>query len=74
MAKRTTPPLRADHDGSLLRPPALLRARDDHAAGRLSVQFHDEPGDTTVEGNALSSGEQVARLRLIVETAEDVWG
>jgi methionine synthase II (cobalamin-independent) len=32
---RTTPPYRADHVGSLLRPPELLRARDDHAAGRI---------------------------------------
>jgi 5-methyltetrahydropteroyltriglutamate--homocysteine methyltransferase len=33
--KRTSPPYRADHVGSLLRPPDLLRARDDHAAGRI---------------------------------------
>jgi 5-methyltetrahydropteroyltriglutamate--homocysteine methyltransferase len=36
MSKRTTPPFRADHVGSLLRPPALLKAREEHAAGRLS--------------------------------------
>jgi 5-methyltetrahydropteroyltriglutamate--homocysteine methyltransferase len=35
MALRTTPPFRADHVGSLLRPPALLRAREDHASGRI---------------------------------------
>jgi 5-methyltetrahydropteroyltriglutamate--homocysteine methyltransferase len=29
---------------------------------------------STVEGNALSYDEQVAKLRLIVETARDVWG
>jgi 5-methyltetrahydropteroyltriglutamate--homocysteine methyltransferase len=33
---RITPPFRADHVGSLLRPPALLRAREDLAAGRIS--------------------------------------
>jgi 5-methyltetrahydropteroyltriglutamate--homocysteine methyltransferase len=32
---RTTPPFRADHVGSLLRPPALLQAREDAAAGRI---------------------------------------
>jgi 5-methyltetrahydropteroyltriglutamate--homocysteine methyltransferase len=32
---RERPPFRADHVGSLLRPPALLRAREEHAAGRL---------------------------------------
>jgi 5-methyltetrahydropteroyltriglutamate--homocysteine methyltransferase len=34
--RRTTPPFRADHVGSLLRPARLLTARDEHAAGRLT--------------------------------------
>jgi 5-methyltetrahydropteroyltriglutamate--homocysteine methyltransferase len=34
---RTKPPFRADHVGSLLRPPALLTARDDFAAGRIDA-------------------------------------
>jgi 5-methyltetrahydropteroyltriglutamate--homocysteine methyltransferase len=34
---RTTPPFRADHVGSLLRPPELLRAREDFAAGRVTA-------------------------------------
>jgi 5-methyltetrahydropteroyltriglutamate--homocysteine methyltransferase len=38
MAKRTTPPFRADHVGSLLRPPAVLQARDDTAAGRITAE------------------------------------
>jgi 5-methyltetrahydropteroyltriglutamate--homocysteine methyltransferase len=37
MAARTTPPFRADHVGSLLRPPQLLRAREDAAAGRIDA-------------------------------------
>ncbi|HEX3318583.1 MAG TPA: 5-methyltetrahydropteroyltriglutamate--homocysteine S-methyltransferase [Solirubrobacteraceae bacterium] len=32
---RTDPPFRADHVGSLLRPERLLRAREDHASGRI---------------------------------------
>ena len=36
MSTRTIPPFRADHVGSLLRPPALLAARADHAVGKLS--------------------------------------
>jgi 5-methyltetrahydropteroyltriglutamate--homocysteine methyltransferase len=36
MVLRTRPPFRADHVGSLLRPPALLRAREDRAAGRIT--------------------------------------
>jgi 5-methyltetrahydropteroyltriglutamate--homocysteine methyltransferase len=38
MRMRETPPFRADHVGSLLRPPALLRAREEHAGGRLSAE------------------------------------
>ncbi|MBV9205849.1 MAG: 5-methyltetrahydropteroyltriglutamate--homocysteine S-methyltransferase [Actinobacteria bacterium] len=37
MARRTSPPFRADHVGSLLRPPRLLQARDDLAAGRITA-------------------------------------
>ncbi len=35
MAQRTSPPFRADHVGSLLRPAALHRAREQHAAGAI---------------------------------------
>ncbi len=35
MPRRTSPPFRADHVGSLLRPRRLLQARDDFAAGRI---------------------------------------
>jgi 5-methyltetrahydropteroyltriglutamate--homocysteine methyltransferase len=35
---RTTPPFRADHVGSLLRPKSLLTARAEHEAGRLSAE------------------------------------
>ena len=34
---RDTPPFRADHVGSLLRPPRLLQAREEHAAGRIDA-------------------------------------
>jgi 5-methyltetrahydropteroyltriglutamate--homocysteine methyltransferase len=37
MARRTSPPFRADHVGSLLRPQRLLQARDDLAAGRITA-------------------------------------
>jgi 5-methyltetrahydropteroyltriglutamate--homocysteine methyltransferase len=36
MTARTTPPFRADHVGSLLRPAALLEARRRHAAGEIT--------------------------------------
>jgi len=38
MTVRDTPPFRADHVGSLLRPASLLAARADHTAGRLSAE------------------------------------
>jgi 5-methyltetrahydropteroyltriglutamate--homocysteine methyltransferase len=38
MSARTTPPFRADHVGSLLRPPELLRVREDRAAGRITAE------------------------------------
>jgi methionine synthase II (cobalamin-independent) len=34
---RTRPPFRADHVGSLLRPPHLLQARDDFSQGRIGA-------------------------------------
>ena len=37
MAARATPPFRADHVGSLLRPPELLRAREEAASGRIGA-------------------------------------
>src|SRR5580704_5999856 len=36
-AMRSTPPFRADHVGSLLRPPQVHAARDDFAAGRIDA-------------------------------------
>ena len=37
MTWRQEPPFRADHVGSLLRPPELLHARAEHAAGRIDA-------------------------------------
>jgi 5-methyltetrahydropteroyltriglutamate--homocysteine methyltransferase len=38
MTARTTPPFRADHVGSLLRPAALLRAREEFTAGKITAE------------------------------------
>jgi 5-methyltetrahydropteroyltriglutamate--homocysteine methyltransferase len=48
MQRRTEPPFRADHVGSLLRPPALLAAREQFAAGTL-----DAAGLRAVEDEAI---------------------
>ena len=37
MSPRTSPPFRADHVGSLLRPSGLVAARDDFVAGRIGA-------------------------------------
>lgn len=52
-----TPPFRAEHIGSLVRPPALLQARQQHAAGALS---HD--GLLAIEDEA---------IRAVVKLQED---
>jgi 5-methyltetrahydropteroyltriglutamate--homocysteine methyltransferase len=38
MTLRTTPPFRADHVGSFLRPQYLLQAREQHAKGEITAQ------------------------------------
>jgi len=55
VAPRDSPPFRADHVGSLLRPPELLRAREEHAAGRL-----DDAGLRAAEDGAI---RDVVRLQ-----------
>jgi 5-methyltetrahydropteroyltriglutamate--homocysteine methyltransferase len=48
MTLRDRPPFRADHVGSLLRPPALLAAREDHQAGKI-----DDAALTAAENEAI---------------------
>jgi 5-methyltetrahydropteroyltriglutamate--homocysteine methyltransferase len=55
MSERTSPPFRADHVGSLLRPPELLEAREAHAAGRL-----DDEGLKAAEDAAI---REVVRMQ-----------
>jgi len=47
-AMRNTPPFRADHVGSLLRPPSLLAARADFAAGRIGAAQLRETEDEAI--------------------------
>jgi 5-methyltetrahydropteroyltriglutamate--homocysteine methyltransferase len=48
MTLRTSPPFRADHVGSFLRPPALLAAREQFRSGRLSRDALREVEDTAI--------------------------
>jgi 5-methyltetrahydropteroyltriglutamate--homocysteine methyltransferase len=58
MTLRTTPPFRADHVGSFLRPPALLAARDRFAKGEIT--------------RAELRAEEDAAIRDVVRFQEDV--
>jgi 5-methyltetrahydropteroyltriglutamate--homocysteine methyltransferase len=55
---RTSPPFRAEHIGSLVRPPALLAARRAHAAG-------------TLDDEGLAAAENAA-IRDVVKLQEDI--
>ena len=48
IAARTTVAYRADHVGSLLRPPELLAARDAQAAGRISREALQQHEDSAI--------------------------
>src|SRR6516164_8716982 len=58
MAPRTSPPFRADHVGSLLRPRRLLQAREDFAAGRISAADLRSVEDQEIPG-AIRMQEEV---------------
>ena len=48
MSPRTSPPFRADHVGSLLRPQRLLQAREDVALGELMRELLVDRGPSSV--------------------------
>ena len=81
------PLFRAEHIGSLLRPPALLAEREDpddlrrriDAAARLvpleRLALSPQCGfASTAPGNPLSPDEQQRKLELVVDVARRVWG
>jgi 5-methyltetrahydropteroyltriglutamate--homocysteine methyltransferase len=62
---RTTPPFRADHVGSLLRPPRLRQARDDFTAGVITAAGLREIEDESIrQAVAL---QQEAGLRAVTD-------
>jgi 5-methyltetrahydropteroyltriglutamate--homocysteine methyltransferase len=65
VAPRTTPPFRADHVGSLLRPPELLAARAEHAAGRFTDERLRAVEDEAVRA-AIALQEEVG-LRAVTD-------
>src|ERR1700690_1812329 len=49
MSMRTKPPFRADHVGSLLRPAALKKAREQRAKGEIAATALKEVEDREIE-------------------------
>ncbi len=58
MSQRAEPPFRADHVGSLLRPPALLAAREQFAAGSLPVKKLRAAEDAAIR-DAIAAQERI---------------
>src|SRR5271169_5683262 len=48
MSARHTPPFRAEHVGSFIRPPELVRAREAFGAGRISSQELSDVEDQAI--------------------------
>jgi 5-methyltetrahydropteroyltriglutamate--homocysteine methyltransferase len=65
MAERTTPPFRADHVGSLLRPPELARARAEHRAGTIDDAALRHVEDTAIA--AVIERQRAAGLRTVTD-------
>jgi 5-methyltetrahydropteroyltriglutamate--homocysteine methyltransferase len=57
MALRDKPPFRADHVGSLLRPPELLAAREEHASARIDDEQLRAAEDTAIGDVVKLQGE-----------------
>ena len=64
MSSRTTPPFRADHVGSFLRPRRLIEAREKHAAGALSDAALREVEVTALEDATDRLVEELGLLHL----------
>jgi 5-methyltetrahydropteroyltriglutamate--homocysteine methyltransferase len=67
------PPFRADHVGSLLRPPELLRAREDFAAGRMSADQLRETEDGAIREVVRRQEEAGLRAATDGEQRRESW-
>ncbi len=56
MGGRSRPPFRADHVGSLLRPPSVLAARADFTAGRGTAEDLRRVEDDAISGRRWYAG------------------
>jgi methionine synthase II (cobalamin-independent) len=67
------PPFRADHVGSLLRPPELLRAREDFAAGRIGADQLRETEDGAIREVVRRQEEAGLRAATDGEQRRESW-
>jgi 5-methyltetrahydropteroyltriglutamate--homocysteine methyltransferase len=73
VAQRVTPPFRADHVGSLLRPQALLAARAQRARGEISALDLTQREDAAIR-DAVTMQEQVGlRVATDGEFRREMW-
>jgi 5-methyltetrahydropteroyltriglutamate--homocysteine methyltransferase len=73
MADAARPPFRADHVGSLLRPPEVLRARSEFAAGQLSAEALKEVEDTAIRDIIRMQGEVGLKSATDGELRRESW-
>jgi methionine synthase II (cobalamin-independent) len=72
-AARGRPPFRADHVGSLLRPPELLRARSEFQAGRLGPAGLREIEDRAIRDVVRRQEQTGLRAATDGEFRRDSW-
>jgi 5-methyltetrahydropteroyltriglutamate--homocysteine methyltransferase len=73
MADIARPPFRADHVGSLLRPPEVLAARDQFASGQLTAQQLREIEDAAIADAIRKQGEAGLRSATDGEFRRESW-
>ena len=73
MANDARPPFRADHVGSLLRPRAVLAARADFAAGRISAEQLTEVEDVAIREIIKMQGEVGLKSATDGELRRESW-
>ena len=73
MAEDARPPFRADHVGSLLRPPEVLRARGEFAAGRLTAEGLREAEDEAIRENIRMQAEVGLKSATDGELRRESW-
>jgi 5-methyltetrahydropteroyltriglutamate--homocysteine methyltransferase len=73
MADTARPPFRADHVGSLLRPPEVLRARSGFAAGQLSAEALKEVEDAAIREIIRMQGEVGLKSATDGELRRESW-